>query len=179
MIIVAAVKQARVSIVKSTMVIEIKKSLSKKGCFAGIPCKAYHAGRPGKERSQVLEDWNDGRLPLVAATIAFGMGIDRAGSHALQSALAQLAASCHHVLKTLSFLHVTELCHAYVQPHAGSCRVMCCVMRNHVLYCAELSDVSWACGLCVAVMSRVVHSCACALRLRKQADFLCRSLKKL
>ena len=48
-------------------------------CAAGIPCQAYHAGRPAKERSQVLEDWNDGKLPVVAATIAFGMGIDRAG----------------------------------------------------------------------------------------------------
>ena len=45
---------------------------------AGIPCQAYHAGRPAKERSQVLEDWNEGQLPVVAATIAFGMGIDRA-----------------------------------------------------------------------------------------------------
>lgn len=44
----------------------------------GIPCQAYHAGRPAKERSRVLEDWNEGRLPVVAATIAFGMGIDRA-----------------------------------------------------------------------------------------------------
>ncbi|KAL0036435.1 hypothetical protein WJX77_007708 [Trebouxia sp. C0004] len=44
----------------------------------GIPCQAYHAGRPAKERSRVLEDWNEGRVPVVAATIAFGMGIDRA-----------------------------------------------------------------------------------------------------
>ena len=46
--------------------------------FVGIPCQAYHAGRPAKERSRVLEDWNEGRVPVVAATIAFGMGIDRA-----------------------------------------------------------------------------------------------------
>ena len=45
---------------------------------AGIPCQAYHAGRPAKERSQVLDNWNTGKLPVVAATIAFGMGIDRA-----------------------------------------------------------------------------------------------------
>lgn len=48
---------------------------------AGIPCQAYHAGRPAKERSQVLEDWNEGRVPVVAATIAFGMGIDRASKY--------------------------------------------------------------------------------------------------
>ncbi|KAA6420895.1 MAG: ATP-dependent DNA helicase Q-like 3-like [Trebouxia sp. A1-2] len=46
--------------------------------FVCIPCQAYHAGRPAKERSRVLEDWNEGRVPVVAATIAFGMGIDRA-----------------------------------------------------------------------------------------------------
>ena len=54
---------------------------------AGIPCQAYHAGRPAKERSQVLEDWNEGRVPVVAATIAFGMGIDRA-SESLQPSVA-------------------------------------------------------------------------------------------
>lgn len=48
---------------------------------AGIPSQAYHAGRPAKERSQVLEDWNEGRVPVVAATIAFGMGIDRASKY--------------------------------------------------------------------------------------------------
>ena len=44
----------------------------------GIPCAAYHAGLPAKERAQVLSDWAAGRTPVVAATFAFGMGIDRA-----------------------------------------------------------------------------------------------------
>ncbi|GAQ84897.1 Helicase conserved C-terminal domain containing protein [Klebsormidium nitens] len=44
----------------------------------GIPCKPYHAGLPDAERSRTLKDWVTGRIPVVAATIAFGMGIDRA-----------------------------------------------------------------------------------------------------
>ena len=57
--------------------------------IAGIPCQAYHAGRPAKERSRVLEDWNEGRVPVVAATIAFGMGIDRASEFILRRLLMQ------------------------------------------------------------------------------------------
>ena len=57
--------------------------------IAGIPCQAYHAGRPAKERSRVLEDWNEGRVPVVAATIAFGMGIDRASEFILHRLLMQ------------------------------------------------------------------------------------------
>lgn len=46
--------------------------------YAGILCEAYHAGLPDKERTRVLSDWAAGRTPVVAATVAFGMGIDRA-----------------------------------------------------------------------------------------------------
>ncbi|EFN54249.1 hypothetical protein CHLNCDRAFT_16802, partial [Chlorella variabilis] len=44
----------------------------------GIAAAAYHAGLPGATRSRVLQDWQAGRLAVVAATVAFGMGIDRA-----------------------------------------------------------------------------------------------------
>jgi hypothetical protein len=50
------------------------------GC-AGMPAAAYHAGLPAAERARVLADWSAGRTPLVAATIAFGMGVDKAGAH--------------------------------------------------------------------------------------------------
>lgn len=46
---------------------------------AGVPCRSYHAGLKAEERSQVLADWTCGRLPVVSATVAFGMGIDKAG----------------------------------------------------------------------------------------------------
>ena len=45
---------------------------------AGIRCAAYHAGLRDAERTRVLQDWSAGRIPIVAATVAFGMGIDRA-----------------------------------------------------------------------------------------------------
>jgi ATP-dependent DNA helicase RecQ len=44
---------------------------------ARIPAEAYHAGRTEAERTRVQEDFADGRLGVVCATNAFGMGIDR------------------------------------------------------------------------------------------------------
>ena len=35
----------------------------------------------------MLTDWSAGRIPLVAATIAFGMGVDRAGERFRASSL--------------------------------------------------------------------------------------------
>jgi superfamily II DNA helicase RecQ len=43
-----------------------------------VRCAAYHAGLKPLDRERVLADWTAGRLPCVAATVAFGMGIDRA-----------------------------------------------------------------------------------------------------
>lgn len=51
---------------------------------AGIACKAYHAGLKNKDRSRVLADWTSGILPVVAATVAFGMGIDKSGEFRLR-----------------------------------------------------------------------------------------------
>lgn len=39
---------------------------------------AYHAGLPAKERQDTLEKWTSGRVKIVTATVAFGMGIDKA-----------------------------------------------------------------------------------------------------
>lgn len=44
----------------------------------GIPAVAYHAGLKDAERSAALQRWLSGRVPVVAATVAFGMGIDKA-----------------------------------------------------------------------------------------------------
>ncbi|GAB1611215.1 ATP-dependent DNA helicase Q5-like [Argonauta hians] len=43
----------------------------------GIPTKAYHAGLREVERLQIQIDWMEGRIPLITATISFGMGIDK------------------------------------------------------------------------------------------------------
>jgi len=45
---------------------------------AGISAAPYHAGLEGEERTATLEDFLAGRLQAVAATTAFGMGIDKA-----------------------------------------------------------------------------------------------------
>jgi len=44
---------------------------------AGVRTAAYHAGIPGAERRRMQEEFMAGRHPVVAATNAFGMGIDK------------------------------------------------------------------------------------------------------
>lgn len=44
---------------------------------AGVDARPYHAGLDGTTRAAVQEDFVNERLPVVVATIAFGMGIDR------------------------------------------------------------------------------------------------------
>lgn len=43
----------------------------------GIVTKAYHAGVEGIKRKEIQEKWIVGEIPLVVATNAFGMGIDK------------------------------------------------------------------------------------------------------
>jgi len=44
---------------------------------SGFRAKAYHAGMSSDERSAVQEDFITDRVPIIVATIAFGMGIDK------------------------------------------------------------------------------------------------------
>ncbi|CAL4163656.1 unnamed protein product, partial [Meganyctiphanes norvegica] len=53
---------------------ELATQLSRKGVLT----KAYNAGLKDKERAQVQEDWMDGKVPVITATVAFGMGVDKA-----------------------------------------------------------------------------------------------------
>jgi RecQ family ATP-dependent DNA helicase len=45
---------------------------------ANIPARHYHAGMTPKQRTEVQNAWRQGHIKVVAATIAFGMGIDHA-----------------------------------------------------------------------------------------------------
>ena len=46
-------------------------------CAAGIPATRYHAGLPDDERRQNQDDFQFDRKPVMVATNAFGMGIDK------------------------------------------------------------------------------------------------------
>ncbi|KAL3271815.1 hypothetical protein HHI36_022285 [Cryptolaemus montrouzieri] len=43
-----------------------------------IKCLAYHAGLKNKDRLEVQNKWQEGECPVIAATISFGMGVDKA-----------------------------------------------------------------------------------------------------
>ena len=44
----------------------------------GIEAVAYHAGLSDSARAKAQSDWMEGRVKIAVATVAFGMGIDRA-----------------------------------------------------------------------------------------------------
>ena len=53
------------------------ESISGKLQHAGFKAKAYHAGMSSIERSLVQEEFITDKVPIIVATIAFGMGIDK------------------------------------------------------------------------------------------------------
>ncbi|KAF6258225.1 P-loop containing nucleoside triphosphate hydrolase protein [Scenedesmus sp. NREL 46B-D3] len=44
----------------------------------GLAVAGYHAALPDAVRADVLQRWRDGKLQVVVATVAFGMGVDKA-----------------------------------------------------------------------------------------------------
>ncbi len=46
--------------------------------LAGLPAAAYHAGLESEERERIQNEWMASSSGIVVATIAFGMGIDKA-----------------------------------------------------------------------------------------------------
>lgn len=53
------------------------ETLAKKLISSGFKAKAYHAGLSSEDRNIIQEDFINDRVPIIVATIAFGMGIDK------------------------------------------------------------------------------------------------------
>lgn len=49
----------------------------------GLNARAYHAGMKSEERSAIQEAFMHGAIPIIVATIAFGMGIDKSDIRAI------------------------------------------------------------------------------------------------
>ncbi|XP_054988387.1 ATP-dependent DNA helicase Q5 isoform X2 [Sorex araneus] len=46
--------------------------------YRGVNAKAYHAGLKSSERTLVQNEWMEEKVPVIVATISFGMGVDKA-----------------------------------------------------------------------------------------------------
>ncbi|XP_043316821.1 ATP-dependent DNA helicase Q5 isoform X1 [Cervus canadensis] len=46
--------------------------------YRGVGAKAYHAGLKAPERTLVQNEWMEEKVPVIVATISFGMGVDKA-----------------------------------------------------------------------------------------------------
>jgi len=56
---------------------KIYKAAASKRCKDGVRAVAYHAGLTDNERESRQKDWLTGKVKVICATIAFGMGIDK------------------------------------------------------------------------------------------------------
>ncbi|KYO31154.1 ATP-dependent DNA helicase Q5 isoform A [Alligator mississippiensis] len=46
--------------------------------YRGVKAKAYHAGLKAADRTSVQNEWMEEKVPVIVATISFGMGVDKA-----------------------------------------------------------------------------------------------------
>jgi hypothetical protein len=72
----------------------------------GVNARAYHAGLKKDERLQLLEDWSTGKVAVVVATIAFGMGIDKAD---VRLPLSLLSISLEYLRKFILLVFSSDL----------------------------------------------------------------------
>jgi bloom syndrome protein len=53
---------------------EVATNLRKKG----LSINYFHAGLPDTDRKRVQQEWQNDECKIIVATVAFGMGIDKA-----------------------------------------------------------------------------------------------------
>ncbi|XP_042697055.2 ATP-dependent DNA helicase Q5 isoform X3 [Chrysemys picta bellii] len=46
--------------------------------YRGVKAKAYHAGLKAADRTLIQNEWMEEKVPVIVATISFGMGVDKA-----------------------------------------------------------------------------------------------------
>uniref|UniRef100_A0A8V5HH20 ATP-dependent DNA helicase n=1 Tax=Melopsittacus undulatus TaxID=13146 RepID=A0A8V5HH20_MELUD len=46
--------------------------------YRGLKAKAYHAGLKAADRTLIQNEWMEEKIPVIVATISFGMGVDKA-----------------------------------------------------------------------------------------------------
>ncbi|NWT03020.1 RECQ5 helicase, partial [Mionectes macconnelli] len=46
--------------------------------YRGLKAKAYHAGLKPADRTSIQNEWMEEKIPVIVATISFGMGVDKA-----------------------------------------------------------------------------------------------------
>ncbi|MEY4483956.1 MAG: hypothetical protein RL693_1408, partial [Verrucomicrobiota bacterium] len=93
----------------------------------GINARAYHAGLPDEHRAEVQEQFMGGAVDVIVATIAFGMGIDKANIRAVYH---------YNLPKTLEN-YQQEIGRAGRDGNASHCEMMACgddliVLENFV-----------------------------------------------
>lgn len=52
-------------------------SIARALTFCGLVCRSYHAGMSLVDRKKVLDEFVSGKVKIIVATLAFGMGIDK------------------------------------------------------------------------------------------------------
>ena len=59
---------------------KLQKKLMEKGC-GNLRVSYYHAELDAAERERRHHQWTVGRISVLCATVAFGMGIDKPGKY--------------------------------------------------------------------------------------------------